>query len=249
MSAPGAAGSGKPTSSFFSRAGRAVVSCFSLGGAARQTHSPRVKIGQYQLSLEDGTCHTSEAHRIRHDIEWGKNVGVDRFLHGIAIYDRPLESIGETDRLTIQAHGNETHVSDALLYEPRQLAQMLYGAGLRQVGILKISSCEIGAGTFLEELKAALDSRGVKVGYLSAPIGILLDNRIPMQVCGVEFTINNNLGRGRSVLGNKGVQRPDGKLVPERHGLRVVKGNVDLRFQGTRYDLPAAPASAIRAIA
>ena len=224
-----------------------MVSCFGLGGAARRTHSPTVKIGQYQLSLEDGTCRTAEAHRIRHRIEWNRDVGLGRFLHGPGMYDRPLESIGETDRLTIHAHGSETHLSEALLYEPRQLAQMLHQAGLRQVGILKISSCEIGAGKYLEELKEALDARGVKVGYLSAPIGILMDNRIPVQVCGVEFTINNNLGRGHFMLGNKVVQRPDKKIVPERHGLRVVKGNADVRFPGTRYDLPPAPASASRA--
>jgi len=136
-----------------------VVSCFGLGGATRRTHSPRVKIGQYQLSLEDGGCRTAEAHRIRHGIEWNKDLRLGRFLYGPGMYDRPLASFGETDRLTIHARGSETHRSEALLYEPRQLAQMLHQAGLRQMGIL-------------------------------------IDNRIPVQVCGVEFTINNNLGRG-----------------------------------------------------
>ncbi|NRD73650.1 hypothetical protein HQQ94_10385 [Shewanella sp. VB17] len=84
------------------------------------------------------------------------------------------------DRLDIVAHGNpygpvsignidiETSIS------PRGLVEQLKAQGLRQVGVLKLQSCNVGGGFYLPALSSELQRAGIDVGFISAPKGYLV---------------------------------------------------------------------------
>ncbi|AST28657.1 type III effector protein [Ralstonia pseudosolanacearum] len=142
-----------------------------------------------------------------------------------ALAKRPLQRLTLESRLDIHAHGNDSYVEDLTAAE---LAAKLHDAGLEEVGVLKIQACDVGKGHYLQALLEHLASRGVKVGYLCGPKGALTDTR----------TVEN-LGGGEQYV-KKDVSFLPGKYVgwlPETFGLNVIKGNVDVAFGGTRYNL------------
>ena len=176
-------------------------------------------------------------------------------------HQEPLKDIKLTDRLNIIAHGSASHVeiNDEIQVtldaqnnvtsvkigsishlKATGLAPKLFNAGLREVGVIKLSSCNAGTGRLLEDLLFALDQLNVNVGYVSGPRGEIADVRMPVKI----GAFQTNLRRmGSRALFRKAVFLNDNLWYPrpERFGLRVVKGNVDLRFPGTRYDLPPVP--------
>ena len=117
------------------------------------------------------------------------------------------------------------------------LAQKLVDAGLKEVGVLKFKSCDVGKERYLEKLKVALDLRDIKVGYISAPTGRYRESRININVAGRAFNLNPFC-----CIRLKTVESGF-KIVPERFGLKTIKGNVDISFNGTRYDIPSSPST------
>ena len=142
-----------------------------------------------------------------------------------------LERLDLSSRLDISAHGN----NDAVVPDQEsaaQLARRLHDSGLREVGVLKIEASKIGERDYLDKLKAELDALGVKVGYLSAPKDFFANFKT--------YERGTN-GRERvfkeiPLLPGKAI---GGAFSPETFGLKVLKGNVDIAFPGTRYDLVA----------
>jgi hypothetical protein len=120
---------------------------------------------------------------------------------------------GSLSALTLE-HRLDVHVAHGAT-TPDQLAQRLHTAGLRRVGVLKLQGEGLGAGAWLSDLKTALVAQGVQVGYLSAPTGKV--RRLP-------------------VVNRAVVSKGD-----EAVGLQVLKGNAEVTFAGTRYDLAADP--------
>ncbi|WP_176083942.1 hypothetical protein [Martelella sp. HB161492] len=114
------------------------------------------------------------------------------------------------DRLDITAHGSKQGPTS---YSADRLAEKLAALGLREIGIIKLQSCHVGAADYPKKLCGALTARGIKVGYISAPKAYLMG------------AASNH----RLVV--------NGALIPRIGDSRfkVVKGNLNVRFAGTRY--------------
>ncbi|GLT19593.1 hypothetical protein GCM10007938_33750 [Vibrio zhanjiangensis] len=100
-----------------------------------------------------------------------------------------LSSLTFNHRLDIVAHGNPYGpiCSDQSGFEtsltPSGLARKLFDLGLRQVGVLKIQSCNLGGGFYLGKLDQELKKAGINVGFLAAPKGYLVQlPRLPRAV-------------------------------------------------------------------
>ena len=66
---------------------------------------------------------------------------------------------------------------------PTELAKKLFDLGLREVGVLKVQSCNVGGGFYLTKLEQALKKTGINVGFLAAPKGYLVQlPRLPRAV-------------------------------------------------------------------
>ncbi|KOC91100.1 hypothetical protein [Winslowiella iniecta] len=94
------------------------------------------------------------------------------------------------DRLDVPVHGSILAPSSSkvkgiqgaetfVYYSPEALAKKLYSYGLRQVGILRLESCNVGSGDYVTAFKKELDKLGIKVGYLAAPNGYLTASNLP----------------------------------------------------------------------
>jgi hypothetical protein len=114
-----------------------------------------------------------------------------------------------------------------------QFADTLKKAGLKQVGVIKLYSCAAGGANLLSDLKQELATRDVLVGYVAGFKGNYSDARISWNVFGKKFNTNpfKFLGLPASSSGaSMNLWRRASK------DMVVVKGNVDVRFAGSRYD-------------
>jgi len=158
-----------------------------------------------------------------HDIPLNHVFGEMRGLRPDSFVQKPkintLSGLTLNDRLDIPVHGSITGPADSGVrnlasyqsFSPAQLVQKLQSYGLKEVGILRIDSCHVGAGFYLPEVKRMLDRAGIKVGYLSAPNGYLQVSHLPFL-------------KIRPVYQTK-FWDP----------WNVVEGNVKLDFPGTKY--------------
>ncbi|MCX8565908.1 MAG: hypothetical protein ON057_000635 [Glomeribacter sp. 1016415] len=153
----------------------------------------------------------------------------NEFGTSISPESKLLQKVRLTDRLDIHGHGNEKFFSGM---PAEELAYALKNAGLSEVGILKLQSCNVGKGkeeSFLYEFKDALNSQGINFGYICGPTGYLTDWRFAVETAKFKCNI-----RGLPFVFKKTVNG----FMPEIFGLQVVKGNQDIVFPGTRYNLP-----------
>jgi hypothetical protein len=111
---------------------------------------------------------------------------------------------------------------------PDTFAEFLQDAGLRRVGVLKIQGSNVGCGDYVEQLKEALTRRGIEVGYISAYKGYVTFTGVAFQFKGETHAVN------LAWLGGKTVN----VVVPSYLMQKVVKGNIDIAFPRTRYDMP-----------
>ncbi|MQA40745.1 hypothetical protein [Rugamonas aquatica] len=134
---------------------------------------------------------------------------------------QPLLALTLASRLELTGHGNIDHFEGS---SAEELAQRLYDCGLRAVGVLKINACNAGKDIYLEDLRNELVLKGVQIGYVSGPRGSQSDIR---QV--------GNVGKRRFVYGPLLFMPKIVGRVPEYFALRVVRGNANIAFPGTRY--------------
>jgi hypothetical protein len=134
-----------------------------------------------------------------------------------------LSSLTLEDRLDLHGHGS-TKSFEGLT--ANQLADRLYAAGLRQVGTIKFLSCNIGKKDYLNDLRRELAIKGIEFGYVSGPISVIADHRLTIDFGSSSFAYRYFWLPFKRIVG----------LLPESWGLRVVKGNVNIGFSGTRYD-------------
>lgn len=120
---------------------------------------------------------------------------------------------------------------------PEVLAQKLYDAGLREVGVLKLQACHVGTADYLPRLKRAMDERDMLVGYLSGFAGEVIPHTKVLNLFGKSLNFRHTLTR-KTVHDGAG----DGGYLAEGSGMRVIKGNVDVGFKGTRYNFAAPDA-------
>ena len=129
---------------------------------------------------------------------------------------------------------SENATGTELGYRPAELARFLADAGLTEVGVLKFKACQIGKDDYLPRLVDELSERGIRVGYVSGPTGDYTDMRLPVKIGNMRFNFRPIFFSPPKMVGWK----------PEKYGLRTAKGNVDITFSGTRYDLPRGPSKA-----
>ncbi|WP_257713406.1 hypothetical protein [Vibrio neptunius] len=105
------------------------------------------------------------------------------------VQSNQLSSLTFNHRLDVVAHGNpygpvcmnQTGIETSLT--PSGLARKLFDLGLRQVGVLKVQSCNVGGGFYLSKLETELRKIGIDVGFLAAPKGYLVQlPRLPRAV-------------------------------------------------------------------
>lgn len=99
---------------------------------------------------------------------------------------------------------------------------MLYANGLRAVGLITFKACNVGSGTFLEDFVAALNSRGVTVGWAKGYKGSAATVRL-------YFDDGSDAGWGERIRGEKTVTLPGGIQQTQK---RVLQG--DERFKIVR---------------
>lgn len=132
-------------------------------------------------------------------------------------HDNQLAHLGLSDRLDLVAHGNpygptgHGQCSFEHSLSASELAMQLFQLGLRELGVLKLQSCNIGGGFYLNQLKNELEKLSIKIGFLSAPAGYL------MQLPGLTRVVLN----------------PFPSFSKDRY--EVIKTGYHLGFNGTRY--------------
>jgi hypothetical protein len=129
-----------------------------------------------------------------------------------------LAHLTAQDRLDLAIHGSRLGPSDSgggiqqfTNYTPKLLVDKLKSYGLREIGVLRLDSCNVGTGYYLTSLKAELDKKGIKVGYLGSPNGYLLIGHLPLL-------------KKRPVF-----------QFRFWDPWNVMKGNLDVTFPGTKY--------------
>lgn len=91
------------------------------------------------------------------------------------------------------------------------IAQKLKGYGLKEVGVLRLDSCNVGSGFFLKALKSQLEKADISFGYLSSPKGLLQAKHLPLTE-----------------------KRPIYQLK-FWEPWNTIKGNLDISFPNTKY--------------
>lgn len=103
------------------------------------------------------------------------------------------------------------HASEHMLghYSPEELADDLKKISLHRVGMIKFQACYIGRGDWLERARDEFIRRGIHFAYMAGPTGRVIWNN------------------------------PFVKYVQSdrSQAYKVVKGNIDKKFPGTRYIL------------
>ena len=214
---------------------------FSTGSGAPRNAKLRLDPQQRYLfsTCEDRavrrvTINQVAEHQIPPDrvVLWGTPESTAQFGHGQRATVGCLSRLTMRSKLELVGHGTAStfdHVNAA------RLAKRLVRAGLKEVGVLKLNACQVGRATYLAELRAALDSEGVRVGYLSGPKDSPSDVRYAVKIRGRWTNLHPSwlfLAPGKS---------GDLPWIPIAWRTKVVKGNVDVQFSGTRYQLPLQP--------
>lgn len=132
-------------------------------------------------------------------------------------YNQPTSnSLAKLDkfcRIDIPVHGNSSGPIDAgKAITVAALTKTLMDAGLKEVGVLRLDSCNVGDGPFLFLLQNHFRDKGIKVGYFAAPNGLLNITHLPLTDI-----------------------RPVWKLPFIGDSWSVRKGTLDIAFPGTRY--------------
>ncbi|WP_146745739.1 hypothetical protein V1599_20760 [Enterobacter sp. ECC-175] len=194
-----------------------------------------VQIGQY------GGLHPAQFDKYAKSTVKKRNIPYDNFFgemannHNNTIFNSPeadsLASLDVFSRLDVVVHGNRNSPFEArefyqtneqgrsvkareeTQFTAKVMAEKLAAMGLKNVGVLRLDSCNVGAGAYLQQLRAALRDLDIRVGYLAAPNGYLQDVHIP-------FTATRPVYSWR--------------FWEDRW--TVIKGNLDVEFPGTRYN-------------
>ena len=87
-------------------------------------------------------------------------------------------------------------------------------------------------------------SEDIQIGYLSAPTGDRVDMRFVAKIAGKRRVVNSTRAIVPVVapvpyLGVGMAKKVVSYVIPEPLALKVVKGNANVAFPGTRYSLPA----------
>lgn len=103
------------------------------------------------------------------------------------------------------------HASEHMLgkYSPEELADDLKKMSLNRVGVIKFQACYIGRGNWLERARDIFISKGIDFAYMTGPTD--------------RIVWNNPLAK--FVRGDRD------------YAYKVVKGNIEKKFPGTRYTL------------
>lgn len=159
-----------------------------------------------------------------------------------------LSSLTHRSRLDVAAHGTPTHVTvpgraSCFAVGPERLAQDLHRAGLRDVGVLKLRSCDTGLPggrmSFLERMRDEFERLGVRVGFISGPTGLIVDKRSTTTIRGTEVPVYGDSKWFTSWKMRRhpvGVLTSDGQWLSQQEGMRTIRGtDTRMRFPGTRY--------------
>ncbi|MBC8954546.1 hypothetical protein [Xenorhabdus sp. PB62.4] len=117
-----------------------------------------------------------------------------------------LQWVTENDRVDIFAHSSESSLGSRY-NSPEDLANDLKRMSLRRVGVVKFQACYIGRGNWLEKARNVFISKGIDFAYMAGPTD-------------------------RVVWNNPSIKYVQGD---RRQAYKVVKGNIDKQFPGTRY--------------
>lgn len=103
------------------------------------------------------------------------------------------------------------HASEHMLghYYPEELADDLIKMSLKRVGVIKFQACYIGKSNWLERAREVFISKGISFAYMTGPTDRVIWNNPFVKYINADH----------------------------RNAYKVVKGNIDKRFPGTRYSL------------
>lgn len=163
---------------------------------------------------------------------------------GMRSSNNSFSNVTVRDRLDICTHGNEQFVG---WLTPEELARELFSLGLREVGVLRILSCHTGSGDYLERLRESLDAQGISVGYLSGYRGFFMENEVytlPYNSDGSDSAqvnfgpIDQLLHPTANAIVGLGPFNTSLTSVAPRLAQKTIKGNADVVFKVSQYDLP-----------
>ncbi|PHM45350.1 hypothetical protein Xmau_01000 [Xenorhabdus mauleonii] len=121
-----------------------------------------------------------------------------------------LQSVTENDRIDIFAHSSEWSLGRTYCQgNLDSLADDLKRMSLRRVGVIKFQACYIGRGNWLEQARDTFIRKGINFAYMAGPTD-------------------------RVVWNNPFVKYVQGD---SHQAYKVVKGNINKTFPGTRYTL------------
>ncbi len=154
------------------------------------------------------------------DTKFQKKYMDSAYKNPVCILDAPnssemktlLSDLTMSDKLIIVSHAD----ADGLVeIEQARLVRRLIQYGLKNVGVIKFHSCELGQKTWLDEFAIQLMGKGVRFGWVSGPIGSYAYGPFQRWAtrAGAE-SMMQQLHRGK---------------------YHIVKGNTVTNFKGTRY--------------
>lgn len=93
--------------------------------------------------------------------------GKKRMTRSSNFYD--LSNMNNNDKLIIVGHSDEDGYQD---FSSEQLAHMLVSMRLKNIGVIKLHSCYIGKGKWMEAFKQALKRNAINFAYMSGSRGL-----------------------------------------------------------------------------
>ncbi|ATF91073.1 Uncharacterised protein [Cedecea neteri] len=145
----------------------------------------------------------------------------DKHIHFDSMRASDLINVSINDKLIINVHGNKYGIGGG--FEDNDLDRLVWKlkrSGLKQAGVIKFHSCNIGEGDWLSTFRKSLVKYGIKFSYLSGPSskGIRGQYMIGYKVLGFLYS-SFTLGKTKVVQGN---------VINNFKGIRYTQDNIDV---------------------
>jgi hypothetical protein len=215
---------------------------------------------------EKNTLVNHDFFKMKEDNECYLYTSITHFDEKLECPPKPLENLSRKSKLTIYCHGNKFSIFtiDNKKYRALNAGEfvtILKGLGLTEIGVLKIESCNLGKGKFIDELKEKLKENEIKFGYISAPKGLFANTFFNVSAGKMKHKIESKIGikstcqkphigcnvpiallappivlLGPAFFSKKSITKFCFAMPSHCPGHRkIVKGDLDIEFPGTVY--------------
>lgn len=144
----------------------------------------------------------------------------DKHIHFDSMTVSDLIRVNINDKLIVDVHGNKNGMHGGDDIDLDEFIWKLKRSGLKQVGVIKFHSCNIGEGNWLSVFGKSLVKYGISFSYLSGPgsKGFRGQYFICFKMLGFLYS-SFTLGKTKIVQGN---------IIKDFKGTRYTQDNIDV---------------------